>query len=264
MPQTSLPSHDRAAPWQEVVTPGRFTGLKVVVTGAGSGIGLATALRIVREGGRVVASDLDAGRLDALRAAQPEVIVPVAGDITDDAHLAAIIAACDGSLDGLVNNAGIIDGFTALGDTSDTLWARVMDVNLNAPFKLTREALPMLQRSGAASVVNVASEAGLRGSTCGTAYTTSKHALIGMSKSAAFFYPGVRVNVVAPGAVATNIVGTVASEWAYARAQAVNTAIGPPQAQSDQVAASITFLLSRDATNLTGAVLPSDGGWSVR
>jgi len=115
------------------------------------------------------------------------------------------------------------------------------------------------------SIVNITSEAGLRGSAAGLAYTASKHAVIGITRSAAFTYArlGIRVNAVAPGPVATNIEAHFDSPLGQERIGTLLANI-PPVAMSDQLAASITFLLSDDATNLTGVILPSDGGWSVQ
>lgn len=168
-------------------------------------------------------------------------------------------------LDGLVNNAGIIDGFAPLGETDDGLWQQVMAVNVDAPFRLTRALLPLLLLSPAASVVNVVSIAAVRGSSCGTAYTTSKHALLGMTRSAAFFYGprGVRFNAVAPGGVKTNIGGEIRSPWAYEQVMTLAKASGLEAATPEALASAITFLLSRDGTNINGALLASDGGWSA-
>jgi len=113
--------------------------------------------------------------------------------------------------------------------------------------------------------VNVASEAALRGAAAGLAYTTAKHAVVGMTKSTAFMYAGksIRVNAVAPGGTATNIEASFASELGQERIGALLTTL-PPVAMPDQLAASITWLLSDDATNVTGQILASDGGWSVQ
>ena len=166
----------------EPFVPGRFQWLRVVVTGAGSGIGLATTVRIAQEGGSVLATDVDPARLKALVRAHPELdITPIIGDVRDDLHIAAIAAACGDVLDGLVNNAGINDGFTPLDEVTDALWDQILAINLTAPFKLTRALLPALQRSPQGAIVNVSSEAGLRGSCSGTAYTVSKHALLGLT-----------------------------------------------------------------------------------
>jgi NAD(P)-dependent dehydrogenase (short-subunit alcohol dehydrogenase family) len=115
------------------------------------------------------------------------------------------------------------------------------------------------------SIVNVSSEAGLRGSAAGTAYTTSKHALIGLTKSTAFFYApeGIRCNAVAPGGVATNIEAPFKSEYAGTRLGPYMKVNVTPIATSDQLAAAITWLLSDDSLNVNGAIVPSDGGWSA-
>jgi NAD(P)-dependent dehydrogenase (short-subunit alcohol dehydrogenase family) len=117
---------------------------------------------------------------------------------------------------------------------------------------------------GSGSIVNIASEAGLRGSAAGLAYTASKHAVVGITRSSAFMYgpSGIRVNAVAPGPVATNIQSTFASPLGQERIGNAMTLL-PPIAEAVQLAASITFLLSDDGTNVNGAILPSDGGWSV-
>ena len=119
--------------------------------------------------------------------------------------------------------------------------------------------------AGRGSIVNVASEAALRGSAAGLAYTASKHAVVGITRSTAFMYArrGIRVNAVAPGPVMTNIEASFASTLGQERVGGLLGTI-PPVAQPEQLAASITFLLSDDGTNVTGAILPSDGGWSIQ
>jgi NAD(P)-dependent dehydrogenase (short-subunit alcohol dehydrogenase family) len=196
--------------WQERITSGRFTGKTVIVTGAASGIGRATASRIAREGGRVIAVDIAAEKLDEFKGSLPE---------TD-----------------------------------------------SGPFKLLRAVVPVMLKAGQGSVVNISSEAGLRGDASGNAYTVSKHGVIGLTRSAAFMYgpQGIRVNAIAPGGVATGIpMPAHVSEAGTARLRPFQTAI-PGIATAEQLAASITFLLSEDGVNINGAILPSDGGWSVQ
>lgn len=261
MPETE------ASGWTERITPGRFTGKTVVVTGAASGIGRATASRIAREGGRVVAVDMSADRLQEFRGSLADAdIVTVVGDITTTASVDAIVAAAGEKIDALANVAGINDDFSPLGETTDEMWDRVIAVNVTGAFKLTRAVLPAMLAAGTGSIVNVGSEAGLRGSASGNAYTVSKHAVVGMTRSAAFMYgpQGVRVNLVAPGGVATGIpFPPHVSEAGQSRLQPFQSAI-PTLATAEQLAASITFLLSDDAVNINGAILPSDGGWSVQ
>ena len=257
------PAPPMAAPWVERITPGRFDGKTVIVTGAGSGIGRAVAARVAAEGGKVVAVDISQERLDAAVAEMPGAVA-VAGDITSEDSIAKIVTAADGRVDGLANVAGIMDDMTPLHEVSDAVWSRVMAVNVEGTFRLTRAVLPLMLEAGGGSIVNVASEAGLRGSAAGLAYTTSKHAVVGLTKSTSFMYAAknIRVNAVAPGPVATGIEASFASELGQERVGLAMTIL-PPIAEPAQLAASITWLLSDDATNVSGVILPSDGGWSA-
>ncbi len=254
------------ASWQETITPARFAGQTVIVTGAGSGIGLATALRVAKEGGRVVAADISQERLDDLVAANAGLdIVPVAGDISAEETVAAVVSAAGGRVDALANVAGIMDNFAPVHEVDDAIWERVFRVNVTALMRLTRAVVPLMLQAGAGSVVNVASEAGLRGSAAGAAYTASKHAVVGLTKNSAVMYgpQGLRFNAVAPGATLTNIVADWGSKLAAERLGPLMGANIPVPATAAQLAASITFLLSDDGTNVNGAVLASDGGWSA-
>lgn len=252
-------------------TPQRFTGRTVIVTGAGSGIGRATVLRLISEGARVVGSDISEDRLDALgldlaggELAGGEFAF-VVGDVGSEETVQRILVAANGRVDALANIAGIMDNFLPPHELDDETWERVMHTNVTALMRLTRAVLPLMRAAQSGSIVNVSSEAGLRGSAAGTAYTTSKHAVIGLTKSTSFFYApeGIRCNAVAPGAVATNIEAPFRSEFAGARLGPFMQVMIPPVAQAEQLAAAITWLLSDDSANVTGTVLASDGGWSA-
>jgi NAD(P)-dependent dehydrogenase (short-subunit alcohol dehydrogenase family) len=166
----------------------------VIVTGAGSGIGRATALRFAREGAKVLVADLNA---EAANAVVEEIrsaggtAVAVTGDLADQAVVDQVVkTAVDafGGIDVLVNNAGIMDRMSAAADVPDAEWERVLRVDLTAPFLLTRAALPHMLARGKGAIVNTASEAGLRGSAAGTAYTVSKHGIVGLTRSIAVMY----------------------------------------------------------------------------
>ena len=245
----------------------RFTGQTVIVTGAGSGIGRAVALRVAREGGRVVAADVSEERVAALVEEVGEggsVVVGVAGDVSQQDAVDRIVAAADGRVDALANVAGIMDGFLPPHEVDDETWERVLGINLTGPMRLTRAVLPLMLTAGRGAIVNVASEAALRASASGVAYTASKHGVIGLTRSTAVFYgpSGIRCNAVCPGAVATNIEAAPRSDFAMGVLGKHLGAI-PPVATPEQLAAAVCWLASDDAANVNGAVLTSDGGWSA-
>jgi NAD(P)-dependent dehydrogenase (short-subunit alcohol dehydrogenase family) len=243
----------------------------VIVTGAASGIGKAAALRFAREGAKVVVADLNAEAakavVDEIQAAGGEAVAAT-GDLSDQAVVDHVIAtALDtfGGVDVLVNNAGIMDTMSATADVTDAEWERVLRVNLTAPFLLTRAVLPHMLAKGKGAIVSTASEAGLRGSAAGTAYTVSKHGVVGLTRSIAIMYrsAGIRANAIAPGGTMTNIVVDIDRE---AHGPAALFAYMPNAGRvsdPDEQAAAIVFLASDAASNINGVVLPVDNGWSA-
>jgi NAD(P)-dependent dehydrogenase (short-subunit alcohol dehydrogenase family) len=251
-----------------------LSGSSVVVTGAGSGIGRAAALRFAAEGARVVVADLN---VDGAKAVVGEIeagggtAVAVTGDLSDPAVVEAVVAtAVDtfGGLDVLVNNAGIMDRMTATADVTDEEWERLIRVNLTAPFQLTRAVLPHMLAKGKGAIVFTASEAGLRGSAAGTAYTVSKHGIVGLVRSTAIMYrnSGIRVNAIAPGGTMTNISASMGGGMPEGYGPQT---LGPYMpnvgrvAEADEQATAIVFLASDAASNINGVILPVDNGWSA-
>jgi NAD(P)-dependent dehydrogenase (short-subunit alcohol dehydrogenase family) len=169
-----------------------------------------------------------------------------------------------GRVDVLANVAGIMDAFLPAADVDDPTWRRVMAVNLDGPMMLTRAVLPGMVVRGSASIVNVASVGGLKGGTAGAAYTSSKHALVGLTRSVAWYYgqDGIRCNAVCPGGVQTNIEATPHQPEHIARLGPIHQT-ARRMAQPDEVAALISWLASDEASNVNGVAVTSDGGWSA-
>lgn len=242
-----------------------FTGRRAVVTGAASGIGRAVASMLCRHGATVWAVDRDADRLAEIDdGGAAGTLHMIAVDITAPDAPERIVAQAQ-EVDLLANVAGIMDHFLASSETDDATWDRVMAVNLTAPQRLMRAVLPGMIARGRGAIVNVASEAGLKGGCAGAAYTASKHGLVGLTKNSAFLYAtrGVRINAVAPGPVETGMNPDFRSAIAAERLPAILQASIARVAQPDEIAATIAWLLDDQARAINGAILAADGGWSA-
>jgi NAD(P)-dependent dehydrogenase (short-subunit alcohol dehydrogenase family) len=234
-----------------------------IITGAGSGIGLAMTQRFIEEGARVVAGDItDAGlaRLEALAGA-----TPLRADVTVRADAERLVATAEGlgRLDIVCNNAGIVDRFLPVGELTDEVWARVLAVNLTGPMLLSRAAIPVMLRAGGGVIINTASVAGIAGSRAGAAYTASKHGLIGLTKNIAATYgaDGIRCVAIAPGGVNTGItLGGEPSERGYAALNRTLPAM-PRAGEPAEIANVAVFLASDEASFVNGAVIVADAGW---
>lgn len=243
----------------------------VIVTGAASGIGRAIALGMSAEGATVIATDVNAERLHATvtEATADAKVVAVTADLMSPGAADEIMAVANehGGPDVLVNNAGIMDWFLPAGEVDDDTWTRVMDVNVTAPMRLMRAAIPVMEQKGKGAIVNIASIGGITGGTAGIAYTASKHALVGMTRNTAFFYgpKGIRTNAVCPGGVDTNIAEGGAQPrvpWAFERLQ-TGFARAQRLAQPEEIATLVTYLASDEAININGSIIASDGGWTA-
>ncbi len=235
-----------------------------VVTGAAQGLGLVTARRLAADGYRVVLTDMQ----DV--SAQAEAIggeaIGVSGDVADEAfveNLAARVAADFGGAAVLVNNAGISLIQPAEETTLDQ-WQRMMAVNLQGPFLLCRAFGRQMLAAGKGSIINVASVAGLGGVIHRSAYNTSKHGLIGLTRTLAGEWGGrgVRINAVCPGWIKTEMDEKDMGSGAYDDTDIVNRVPMARFAMPEDVGEAIAFLASDAAAFINGVSLPVDGGWT--
>src|SRR6266508_2249613 len=193
----------------------RLQGKVAVVTGAASGMGRAMAIRFAAEGASVVATDWNGTRLDEVVAeikADRGAVTGIQGNIADQATAEGVVdtaIATYGHRDVLVNNAGVMDYMQGVGELSDDVWRRVLSINLDGPMYTSRRAIPHMVARGGGSIVNVASTAALEGGAAGAAYSSSKHALVGLTKNTAWMYAqkGVRCNAICPGGLCSSARG---------------------------------------------------------
>jgi NAD(P)-dependent dehydrogenase (short-subunit alcohol dehydrogenase family) len=240
-----------------------------LITGASSGIGAATAIAFAEAGWDVMAAGRNEGRLEEVADVSDNIAI-WSGELTQSEDCEELVAdTIDefGHLDCLVNSAGVIVRAN-VADTSDEDWRYTMAINLDAPFYLSRAALPhLLQSTG--SIINLASDWGLKGGDRAAAYCASKGAIIQLTKAMAIDHArdGIRVNAVCPGDVDTPMLSNEAEDkdidldefLAQAAEESPNGRIGTPE----EVAALILFLASDAATHITGTAIPIDGGGSA-
>lgn len=248
----------------------QLDGRVTLITGGAAGIGRALVEGFIAAGGRVLAVDRSADHLAELESAidARDALATFAADVTDPAAIGAMLAATEprfGPVEVICNNAGILDRMMPLDETDDAMWERVMAVNLTAPMRLTRAALPGMLARGRGVFVNSCSIASFQGGRGGASYTVTKHGLLGLTRAVATTYGerGIRCNAIAPGSVATGIAAGAepsASGWELRKK---GLATRPPQAQPGDIAPIAVFLASDEARYLNGALIVADAGWTI-
>ena len=245
------------------MTGSRFSGRVIAVTGAGSGIGRATLECLRAEGARVAALDL---ATESLVQAEDVLVLPC--DVTDEAAVTGAFVAASaklGRLDGLVAAAGIGSEGGDCVETPLELWQQLLAVNLTGVFLSVRAAVPELRRNGRGSIVLIASQLGLVGTTRSPAYCASKGGVIALARALALdhAHEDIRVNVVCPGPVKTPMFAASSGPANLNTLLESSIPLGR-LGQPHEIAATIAFLLSDESSFLTGSVVAADGGWTAR
>ncbi len=240
-----------------------------VVTGASSGLGRFIALEFAKEGAKVVAMARRKERLDELAKEAPAgSIYPFQGDVSSREEILALFAYVQktfGKLDILVNNAGILDNVMMAADMDDNTWDKVLAVNLTGPFLMSRGALNIMVPQGSGNIINISSVGGITGCHGGTAYTATKHGVVGLTQNIAWAYlkQGIRCNAICPGTVDSEIMAdpTKVSKFGMERMMECMPRIA--SGKPEQIAKIAVFLASDDADMINGAILVADKGMTA-
>jgi NAD(P)-dependent dehydrogenase (short-subunit alcohol dehydrogenase family) len=245
-----------------------------IVTGAASGIGKEITKLFASEGCKVVAADIHDENLKQLQqdsVSQNLEIEVIQIDISKELDILKMVQFAKdtfGKIDVLVNNAGIMDNFESIADVDNETWEKVFKINLDGPFKTIRAVIKEFLLHQKGNIINISSIGGLNGGRAGVAYTSSKHALIGLTKNTGYLYAkqGIQCNCIAPGAVETSIGSTIdqnkITELVRERIFS-GMVLNPGMAKPIEIAEIALFLASEKSSFINGATIISDGGWTA-
>ncbi|MGO1236660.1 glucose 1-dehydrogenase [Microbacterium gubbeenense] len=257
----------------------RFDGKTIVITGGGSGLGRATAVRVASEGAQLALVDISeeglAASIDAVREAAPDAtVITVVADVSKESDVEAYVSATIekfGRIDGFFNNAGIEGKQNLTESFTNDEFQRVLSINLSGAFLGLEKVLAHMREQKSGSVVNTASVGGIRGVGNQSGYAAAKHGVVGLTRNSAIEYGeyGVRVNAIAPGAIWTPMVENSMKQLdpenpRKAAEQFIQANPTKRYGEAHEIAAVVAFLLSDDSSYVNAAVLPIDGGQSAK
>ena len=250
---------------------GSYAGKVAFVTGAGSGIGRATALAFAREGASVVVSDIsERGNQETVRMIEEldERALAVRCDVTRTGDVKAALdrtVETFGRLDVAFNNAGVEQEEAATAQLAEEVWDRIIDIDLRGVFLCMKHEIPLMLEQGGGAIVNTSSGAGVKGFPMGAAYVAAKHGVIGLTRSAALDYAqaNIRINAVCPGIIETQMMDRVTGDTPEGRQQVISQEPIGRMGKPEEIAEAVLWLCSEAASFVVGHAMVVDGGQTV-